>query len=216
MKVLKLLLLPLGAFLFVAVTLALRLALATPPSPIAELSSGVAVAPLPPASTAVPVETAGEVKPLDALHRYAVDAVLTLTPPYAERNLESAEMRRARWTNFAIECADAVEASGVKEQVEYTLTLIFIAHRETLIAKDPFNVGNCDEGTSLGPWSMKEWNGVDRYHAAGALKLLLAAPGAWSLPSPHPWLGLAADRGKHGVNRPSVVEYMRAHPYAAD
>lgn len=218
MRILKMLALPMVAALALALAVTFRMHAdaATPVATFAAQSVAPPALPVPPVTAAADPEPApAEVPKLDALHQYAVDAVLTLTPPYAERNFESADDRKARWTNFALQCATAVQESDVpwNEQHEYVLTLIWIAHRETLIAKDPFNVGNCDEGTSLGPWSMKEWRGVDRWSASGALTLLLAHPQAWSLPQPKPWLGIVADRGKHGVNRPSVMEYLRAHPF---
>lgn len=173
----------------------------------------VTVAAQPAAVIPTPVEpVAVEAAPVEPnpLHRYAAEAALSLMPAYADR-LETPEARKKRLTAFAYDVADAVEDAAVVEQAEYVVTLLWIAHRETVLARNPFDVGDCDQGTSLGPWSMKEWRNVDRYHAAGALKLLLTAPSAWSLPSPKPWLGLVYDKR---LNRPSAVAYLRAHPYA--
>jgi hypothetical protein len=204
-------------FVLIGSALVMRLMMSEA-SPIPDLALPAAVAPVAPTSIAVPptaaappqpAAAASEVPPPDALHRYAVDAVVGLMPAYAERNLETKEDRLARWTTFANECADAVEAAGVKEQAEYVVSLIFIAHRESVLAKNPRHVGNEDEGLAFGPWQIHEWKGMDRARAATALDLLIHAPGAWSLPS-KPWLGLAADKR---LNRPSAVAYLHAHPF---
>jgi len=181
-------------------TASAAIAVAAPVATVTVSTVSVAAPSPPPAAPSV-----------DALHQYAIDAILTLKPAYAELKLETAEARKTRWVAFANEVADAVQTSSKiahEDQAAYVITLIWIAHRETVLAMNPFNVGNCDEGTSLGPWSMKEWRGVDRYHAAGALKLLLEAPGAWSLPS-KPWLGLVYDKR---LGRPSASSYLAAHP----
>lgn len=218
-------LLAFGAFALVLLTVALRMAMTADASPLLDLQpppsalTPVAAPPAPPAtSVAEPVPVASEVPRLDALHQYAVDAVLTLTPPYAERTLESQEHRRARWTHFALECADAVAASDLPtvDHPKWALSLLWIAHRESLIAEVPRRIGTEDDGLAQGPWQIhaEGWlKELDVSRASTALTLLRKAAAAWSLPQGKPWLGLAADRGKHGVNRPSVMEYLAKHPF---
>jgi len=222
MRILKMLALPMVAALALALAVTFRMH-ADAAAPVATLP--VAPPPASPVTAAADPEPApAEVPKLDALHQYAVNAILTLTPPYAETtpgmHYESPEIRKARWTVFANDCADAVQASEVKEQAEYTLTCIWIAHRETILARDPchIGIGNCDDGVAgNSPWQIHaegDYKNMDRMKATTMLAMLRKSPSAWGLPSGgKPWLGIVADRGKHGVNRPSVMEYLRAHPF---
>jgi hypothetical protein len=209
----------------VALVLLLKLSQGSVPkrmAPVAVVAPAAPVVTAPGTDVAAPEVSAPVVPRPDALHVYAVDAVLTLTPAYAERGKEPKEMREARWTMLASECADAVEESGLTEdQEKWSLALLWIAHRETILARDPchIGIGDCDQGLAGdSPWqihadvdeSLKGW---DRMRCKTALALLRKQPDAWGLPHGKPWLGLVADRGKHGVNRPSVMEYVRAHPY---
>lgn len=220
-----------GGLLFLGLVARLASAVDLNESPMMHLAMPSTMPSMKPAAEAVnqsppAVHDDGEVAQLDALHRYAVDAVLSLTPPYAERNIETPENRRARWTTFALECADDAQADGDDHPLERTLMRIWIGHRETLLAKDPRHVGDEDGGCAHGPWQLHDdrpaCGGVLPYakrddratQRAVATILFRQSPAAWSLPSPDPWNGIVADRGKHGVNRPSIVEYMRAHPYA--
>lgn len=158
------------------------------------------------APTTVPVappEVASEVKPLDALHRYVVEAMLSLPRAYVDRN-EDSEIRTARMTTWGNEIASAVESSDLAENLRapYAITIVFIGFRETLWARRIRDVGNEDLGLAHGYLQVHEWKGLDPAAMTTGLGLLRHAPAAWCLPSPRPWEGL-----------PKAAKYLREHPF---
>jgi hypothetical protein len=125
------------------------------------------------------------------------ELVEELADAFAERagqpHAEPAPMRAARLDAFTLEVLEATRPLGSPRAWRYAVTLVFLAHRETRIARSPRLLGSEDDGRAAGPWSI--WPSVhagDAFRAKTALRVLLEHPGAWSLPDGAPWLGYGA------------------------
>ena len=113
-------------------------------------------------------------------------------------------MKASRIYRFVDNIRSAVEASSLSraDQWGYGVTLIYIAHRETRIARNPRLLGDQDQGRAHGPWQIWSWKGKDPFDAATALEMMIEVPeSSWSVPKKTPWLGY-----------PPAAAFMAAHP----
>jgi len=149
------------------------------------------------------------------LYDYLRPLVEQLADSYAERpgsgskHAERPDLRQYRLDEFTsdIERAfrDDWRTPMLRERGEdwkYAATLVWIAHRETRIARNPRVLGNEDAGHAHGPWQVWAWKGLSQWLASTALDMLIENPGAWSLPKGTPWLGY-----------PDCEKWVREHPF---
>lgn len=138
-----------------------------------------------------------------ALFLYLLALALALPRAYVDRD-EPEESRRARIGELVGGVVDAIESAGLDDERAraYGVTLIVLAHRETVLARRPRDVGNEDQGLAHGPWQIHEWKGKNPFAASTALEMLREDPWqSWCLPKGAPWVGL-----------PRAARYLVAHP----
>ena len=149
----------------------------------------------------------------DALYDYLRPLVEQLADTYTERpgqkHAERSDLRENRLEAFVLDIERALQADWrtpmLRERGEdwkYATTLVWIAHRETRIARNPRVLGNEDQGKAHGPWQIWTWKDMDPWKASTALDMLIENPGAWSLPKGTPWLGY-----------PDCEKWVREHPF---
>jgi hypothetical protein len=116
--------------------------------------------------------------------------------------------RMMRLRSFADAIATALEADWrtpmmLEDDWKFAATLVWIAHRETRIARNPAQLGDQDHGRAHGYWQVWQWHGRDPFAAETALDMLLTEPGSsWSLPRGAPWVGY-----------PEAARFLEEHPF---
>lgn len=121
-----------------------------------------------------------------------------LADAYAD-HLEDRFWRHDRLRKFASELADA---TGPDDWRRASL-LVWIAHRETRLARNPRLLGTEDNGRAAGPWQVWGNRYGSPFRALTAYKMLVAEPSAWSLPKgSEPWVGY-----------PEAASFIADHPF---
>src|SRR5215472_14165671 len=96
---------------------------------------------------------------------------------------------RALTTSIEEALADRIGDVGPHDW-RYGVTLLYIAHRETRLARRPRDLGDEDQGRAHGMWQIWSWKKMNPFAPATALDMLIENPGAWSLgPRSTPWVG---------------------------